>query len=147
MVDRSRVLRLLAQIEVDVDFLAGFAALPATEIDRLGADPVALRSIKYAFVTAIEGCAKVAHHIAASEAWPPAETNGDAVRVLGAAGVVDLDTAAAVAEAVGFRNLLVHQYADVDARRTVAHLGRLDDLRRFASAVARWLAASEEAEG
>ena len=44
-----------------------------------------------------------------------------------------------MAGAVGFRNVLVHQYVEVDDERVVDNLDRLDDLRRFVGDVARWL--------
>lgn len=136
MVDEPRVLRLLARIETDVASLAGFAG---HDVGGLLEDDVAVDAIKYRFITAIEGCTKVAHHLAAAEGWPPAETNADAVRRLGTEGVVPAEVAASVADAVGFRNLLVHRYAEVDDRLALSHLDRLEDLRRFTSTVARWM--------
>lgn len=136
MVDEDRVLRLLRGIDAHTAFLAGYADRDPT---RLIADEEALSAVKYRFVTAIEGCAKVAHHLGAAEKWPVAETNADAVRLMGRHGVLTRELADAVADAVGFRNLLVHQYADIDDTLAVGHLDRLDDLRGFVSAVARWL--------
>jgi len=44
----------------------------------------------------------------------------------------------AVARAVGFRNVLVHQYAEVDDDRVVANLELSVDLDRFVHQLARW---------
>lgn len=136
MVDEDRLLRLLDGIRKNVDHLADLARRPRATI--LG-DVVTLSGVKYLFVVAIEGCAKVAHHIAASGGWPAAETDGDAVRDLGRRGVVPAEVAASIADAVGFRNLLVQQYGDVDDGRTVGHLDRLDDLRDFVAEVTSWV--------
>jgi uncharacterized protein YutE (UPF0331/DUF86 family) len=137
VVDERRVLRLLAQVEADVASLARFSS---HDLVGLIEDDVAVDAIKYRFIKAIEGCTKVAHHVAAAEGWPPAESNADAVRRLGTEGVVPAELAGSIADAVGFRNVLVHRYAEVDDRLALAHLARLDDLRGFASAVVRWLA-------
>jgi uncharacterized protein YutE (UPF0331/DUF86 family) len=137
VVDEPRVLRLLARVEADVTSLASFAG---RDVGGLLEDDVAVDAIKYRFITAIEGCTKVAHHLSAAEGWPPAETNADAVRRLGTEGVVPAEVAESIADAVGFRNLLVHRYAEIDDRLALSHLGRLDDLRRFTSTVARWMA-------
>lgn len=134
MVDQERVLRLLNRIERDVGVLADLASR-----DGIVDDAILLGAVKYHFVTAIEGCAKVAHHLAASEGWPVSDSNGDAVRRLGDRGVLDPSLARSLASAVGFRNLLVHQYAEVDDELTVAHLNDLGDLRQFARQVAGWL--------
>ncbi len=68
-----------------------------------------------------------------------AESNADAVRRLGSQGVLDMSTAESVATAVGFRNILVHEYAEVDNQRVVNNLDRLSDLEAFVSSVAAWL--------
>jgi uncharacterized protein YutE (UPF0331/DUF86 family) len=59
--------------------------------------------------------------------------------VLGRHGVVDDEIAGRLSRAVGFRNVLVHQYATVDDERVVAALDRLDDLERFVQQVGAWL--------
>lgn len=134
MVDAERVDRLLSRISDDLRALTSLS-----ETAGPAADPVALAAAKYHFVTAIEGCARVAQHIAVAETWPVAESNADAVRLLGRHGVVTTSTAEAVARAVGFRNVLVHAYVDVDDSQVVANLGRLEDLEAFVREVAGWL--------
>lgn len=65
---------------------------------------------------------------------PP--TYGDAFRSLAAAGVVDTDVAARLARAAGFRNLVVHPYAELDLRRLHAiATGGPADLRAFLAAL------------
>lgn len=139
MVDSDRVRRLLDRIKRDVGELAVLGERPAGAI---AADVIALSAMKYLFVTAIEGCTRVAHHIAVSEGWPAAETNGDAVRQLGLSGVLTRELADALGAAVGFRNLLVHGYGEVDDARAVGRLDDLDDLRTFIVEVDRWLDAT-----
>ena len=65
---------------------------------------------------------------------PP--TYGDAFRKLAAVDVLDADLAARLAAAAGFRNLIVHAYADLDLRRVhaVATSGPTD-LRAFLAAL------------
>jgi uncharacterized protein YutE (UPF0331/DUF86 family) len=84
-------------------------------------------------------CEGGAHYLLAAQGWSVPETNASAVRELGERGVVKQPVADAVAGAVGFRNVLVHQYADVDDRFVLRQLGRLDDLEAFATQVAGWL--------
>jgi uncharacterized protein YutE (UPF0331/DUF86 family) len=65
---------------------------------------------------------------------PP--TYGDAFRKLAAAEVLDADLAARLSAAAGFRNLVVHAYADLDLRRVhaIARSGPTD-LRAFLAAL------------
>jgi uncharacterized protein YutE (UPF0331/DUF86 family) len=139
VVDEERVARLLQRVTRDAAYLTARRGLPAAD---LLADETALAAVKYRFITAIEGAARVAHHITVSEGWAAPETNAAAFRELGERGVVSADLAAALARAAGLRNLLVHQYADVDDTTVVASLHRVTDLDDFVAQVARWLRAT-----
>jgi uncharacterized protein YutE (UPF0331/DUF86 family) len=136
VVDEPRVIQLLRRITDDVAVLRqrsedGGEALLGDR-DRLDA-------AKYTLVTALEGCIRVAQHIAASEGWEPPATNAHAFRVLADNGVIDAELAGRLARAAGFRNLLIHQYADIDDKRVVGHLDSLGDLDTFVDSVLAWV--------
>lgn len=135
MVDEVRVERLLRAITDDLAFLRVEAGADAARRD----DPAWLRAVKYAFVTTIEACVDVAQHLCASEGWGPPATNADALVVLGRHGVVDGALARRLAQAVGFRNVLVHEYVTVDDVIVERRLDDLSDLDGFVAAVAGWL--------
>jgi uncharacterized protein YutE (UPF0331/DUF86 family) len=130
-----RVLRLLRSLTDDL----GVLREESTSAPSRRADALWLRGIKYTFVTAIEACVDVAQHVCASEGWGPPSDNGDAVRLLGAHGVLPERLADNVRRAVGFRNVLVHDYVVVDDAVVLARLADPVDLAEFASAVADWL--------
>jgi uncharacterized protein YutE (UPF0331/DUF86 family) len=136
VVDARRVRLLLQRIEDDVAFLRDRAALDREALRR---DRERLAAVKYVFVTAIEGCIEVAQHACASEGWGPPGTNPDALRLLARHGVLPPELGDALARAVGFRNVLVHGYVDVDDGKVVAQLDRLDELEAFVRAVARFV--------
>ena len=115
--------------------------LAAEDPDGLADDQRGLRAVKYSFVTAIEAAIDVAQHLCASEQWGSPATNADAFTILARHGVVDAGLATRLAGAVGFRNVLVHEYAVVDDHRVVAALADLDDLRELIWAVERLLEA------
>jgi uncharacterized protein YutE (UPF0331/DUF86 family) len=135
VVDEVRVERLLRAIADDLAFLRTEADADAAR----RADPTWLRAIKYTFVTAIEACLDVAQHLCASEGWGPPSTNADALVVLGRHGVLEPDLAHRLARAVGFRNVLVHEYVAVDDAIVERRLEDLSDLDGFVAAVADWL--------
>ncbi len=105
------------------------------------ADPPGLwlDGVKYLLITAIEGCIDVAHHIVSSERYAAPDTNAAAIRLLGDHGVISPELAGSIARAVGFRNVLVHRYVDVDDDIVIDALHRLDELDDFVSQVSRWL--------
>ncbi|MBA2389979.1 MAG: DUF86 domain-containing protein [Geodermatophilaceae bacterium] len=135
MVDAERLSRLLARVSADVADLRDTAGH-----GDLSADPVRLRAIKYGFVTAIEGCTRAAQHVISSEGLGMPQSNADSVRLLGSNGIVEPAVAEAVARAVGFRNVLVHEYAQVDDSIVVTNLNLLADLDALVAQLARWAA-------
>jgi uncharacterized protein YutE (UPF0331/DUF86 family) len=100
-----------------------------------------LDGVKYLFVTGIEGSVDLARYIISSESWGSPDTNTAAIRLLGVRGVVSTEIAASVSKAVGFRDLLVHQYAKVDDEIVTDALDNLDDLRTFVSQASAWIIA------
>ena len=135
MVDPVRLARLIQRIG---DQLALLRERAAEDRTRLRADEVLLSATKYRFVTAIEALLDVSHHLIASELWGPADSSGDAVRLLAVHGVIDDELGLRLARAVGFRNVLVHGYAEVDDDLVVGYLEHLQDLDDFIAAVHDW---------
>lgn len=136
MVDERRVRRLLQRVSDDLGYLATRAG---EDRNVLLGDPDRLAALKYVFITAIEGCLNVAQHLCASEGWGPPASNADALRLLGGRGVVAIPLAESMARAVGFRNVLVHGYVDVDDHRVVGFLDQVGDLEAFVVSVAGWM--------
>jgi uncharacterized protein YutE (UPF0331/DUF86 family)/predicted nucleotidyltransferase len=135
VVDEARVLSLLRSVTDDVDALKQEAA--ADEARRR--DPMWLRGVKYAFITAIEACIDVAQHICAAQGWGPPADNGDAARLLGKHGVLRAELADSVRRAIGFRNVLVHEYVEVNDAIVIDRLGHLGDLDEFVRQVAAYV--------
>ena len=54
-------------------------------------------------------------------------------------GIVPDELAEHLARAAGFRNVLVHQYTDVDDSIVTESLEQLDDFRGFVASVSAWL--------
>lgn len=135
MVDEDRVLRLLRSTADDTAVLRQEA--DASQERRQ--DPIWLRGVKYTFVTAIEACVDVAQHICATEGWGPPADNGDAIRLLGDHGVLETGLSVSMRKAVGFRNVLVHDYVEVDDSIVADKLKSLGDLEEFVRQVAAYV--------
>lgn len=132
MVDRLRVERLLRKMANDLAVLDTEAKADPDRRD----DPIWLRGVKYSFVTVIEAAIDLAQHLCATSGWGPPSDNGDALRLLGEHDVLATDLADSMRRAVGFRNVLVHDYADVDDGVVLARLRDLSELRAFVTAIA-----------
>jgi uncharacterized protein YutE (UPF0331/DUF86 family) len=133
MVDAERLARLLRRTTDDLRRLRPWAAEPP---ELLLADEVRLDHVKYRFVTAIEAVIDAAHLVAATEGFRTPATNAEAVRELARHGVLAPEVADEVARAVGFRNLLVHRYAEIVDEKVVEQLDHLEALEGFVRALA-----------
>lgn len=69
--------------------------------------------------------------LCSSEGWGPPADNGDSMTLLGRHHVLDAELAASMRRAVGFRNVLVHEYVAVDDAVVVSRLQDLSDLQGF----------------
>lgn len=130
MVDADRLARILQRAADDIALLRSYAN------EDVLADPAKLGHAKYLFVTAIEGLVDAAQHVCASEGWGPPDTNADAMELLARHGVLDAGLGRTAARMVGFRNILVHGYRNVEDNLVVANLGRLGELDAVIAALA-----------
>ncbi len=121
------MLRLLRAITDDLAVLRREAGAD----DERRADPIWLRGVKYTFVTAIDACVDTAQHICAARGWGPPADNGDAVRLLGDHAALAPSLARSLRKAVGFSNVLIHDYITVNDEIVIARLEDLGDLDDF----------------
>jgi uncharacterized protein YutE (UPF0331/DUF86 family) len=135
VVDAIRVTRLLRSLDEGVGSLARREEAPPVERQ----DETWLLAVKYLFVTTIEACIDIVQHLCSAESLGTPTDNGDAIRRIGQAGVIETPTAAAIVSAVGFRHALVHESVDVDDQIVIDRLQHHEDLRDFAVQVGEWL--------
>lgn len=128
----------LERIAREVDAID--ASLPPTPEEYGDAAHEGLRyELEHRLLIALQAVMDIAAHVAVAAGSRPIETYRDAVLALAAQGIVPGDLAEALAEAVGLRNALVHEYLGIDDARVWAALSRTDDLKRFSVAVWRWM--------
>lgn len=105
--------------------------------DALVSDMHLQLEVERALQVAIQICIGVGAHLVSGLGQPPPADYRGVVAALGAAGVLQPELATSLGEAARLRNLLVHDYGELDYRRLWRSLARLDDLRAFAAAAQR----------
>ncbi len=89
---------------------------------------------------AIETCINIATHLASAMELPRKEKASDIFLLLGENGVIVANLAEKMAGAVGFRNILIHEYTDIDYKLAYSDLDeKLNDLKEFAKQVLEFL--------
>ncbi len=82
---------------------------------------------------AIESVLDIGQHIIASSGWEPAEEYADVFEILERHGVISKELLSRVQGMAGFRNLLVHEYAEIDHGQVFDILkNNLEDLQELA---------------
>lgn len=89
---------------------------------------------------AVQACVEIAAHLVSRSDESPPQTMGEGFDALRRLGVIPGTLAASLRKAVGYRNISVHAYGDVDWDLVYALITtRLDDFRDFARHVTAWL--------
>ncbi len=112
MADERVVAIKLEQIEQYYGELAAKqAALSRSEFLR---STTQQRAVERMFENAIQACSDLAQHVATRDFGYDGNTAKEAVRVLHRNGVLDDKTMSTLVAAIGFRNVLAHEYGHVD---------------------------------
>ncbi len=131
MTDADLVAKKLAVIETCCREVRELARL-----DRIRADVRERRFVEHTLQVAIQAALDVASHIVSDERLGEPATNRDLFVLLESAGWIGSELSDALQRMAGFRNVLVHGYAEVDLGvvEDAARAG-LADLARFVTAV------------
>jgi uncharacterized protein YutE (UPF0331/DUF86 family) len=133
MVDRDLILRRLAMLETYPQQLAPYREV---DIDVYRQDWKTRRIVERTLHLAIETCMDVADHLVADRRLRVPETGAESFEILADAGLLPRELGAALASIVGFRNILVHDYARLDPTIVMRVLHKdLVDLERFGEVV------------
>ena len=88
---------------------------------------------------AAQCCIDIANRIITLENAPRPADYYESLRRLGEIGVLPLEFAQRIAPLGGFRNILVHEYLNIEWEIVYENLQQIDDLTRFADYIRQWL--------
>ena len=131
MTDEDLLAKKLARIEGCLADLRRRA-----EADRLETDIVMQRFVEHTLQIAIQAALDVASHVVSDERLGEPRTNHDLFDLLARAGWLQPELVVTMRSMVGFRNVVVHEYDEVDLAvvRDVLE-NHLSDLEAFVSAM------------
>lgn len=133
MVDRDLVRRRLSLLDTYLEQLAPYRGIDQSAYEQ---DWKTQRVVERTLHLAIETCMDVADHIVADRRLRVPETGAESFEILAEAQLVSRELGGALALMVGFRNILVHDYARLDSSIVLRVLREdLRDLERFRDAV------------
>jgi uncharacterized protein YutE (UPF0331/DUF86 family) len=136
---------------VDIDLIIAKAASVRTHLDRIAAktgDNVQLflgdldrqDVVSFNLHLAVENCIDIAAHIISENDWGVPGSASEMFYILESKGILAPELAERMIKAVGLRNLIVHEYGNIDLRRLFATVCEdLNDLRAFLAIIFRKL--------
>lgn len=137
MVDPEVVARRLLSLN---ETLIHLGRPEAGDVDRLRSDAMLRAAVERWLQLCIEACIDIAYHVVADRGWTPPDTARGAFLSLAAHDIISNDLADRLGRSAGMRNVLVHDYVDVDLDRLARTVREdLDDLRAFGAVVAELL--------
>lgn len=127
----------MKRLEKSLQILQQSSEVP---FEELISNDVLLSAVERNLHVAIECILDIGNHIIAEKGFETPEGNEDIIRILGDEKVVPSDFARRVKGIAGFRNILVHEYTDIDYGLLYNFLTyRLNDLREFALYISSYL--------
>ena len=137
MVDKALVYRKVSELELYLKQIQEFSSLTA---DGYRNDWKAQRIIERTLQMMIETCADVAGHIVSDRGMRAPTSYADTFKVLSENSIIGEELCATMGKMAKFRNVIVHQYEQVDADIVVLVLKKhLDDFERYRDSVLAYL--------
>lgn len=137
MVDESLIRRKLADLD---EFLGQLAEYRQITVEAYRSDWKTQRIVERTLHLAIETCVDVGEHVIADRRLRVPGTYAEVFEVLAEAGLIDASLREPMVRMAGFRNIIVHEYARIDAGIVVGVVrDRLADFARFRDTVLTWL--------
>lgn len=122
------------------EYLQILISLRGTTAQELQTDINKRAKAERFFQLAIEVCLDVAELLISDQRLRTPQKAREAIEILGEAGIIDKDFAKEFSKVASFRNILVHDYLDIDYEKVADDLNNhLEDFEKFAKAVAKYL--------
>lgn len=136
MVEATTVRKLLETIELR---LGRLLQLSHVSLDEYTSDVSLQDRVERNFEVCIQACIDLGAHILADFPKTQPETYADVFRLLADENIITAELSVTLQKMAGFRNLLVHGYADLIASAVHANLRRLADIRAYVEELAPYL--------
>lgn len=136
MVDKDRIEQRLMKLENAVRKLKEIASYSWEEYSRdEGLRDRAERNLHIA----AQACIDISNHIIADQGFRTPQTYADGFGVLTEESIIPPELAESMKKIAGFRNILVHDYLEINNKMVFSSLKNLDDFNEFAEYVYKML--------
>lgn len=100
-------------------------------------------ALRYGLFESIQIVIDVSCHLAVHQNLGSADTYSECIEKLREFDIIDEELEEPLTGMVGLRNILIHEYVEVDLNQLYELLNRLDDFRKFAESVSSYFSEEE----
>ncbi|MBI4640822.1 MAG: DUF86 domain-containing protein [Candidatus Tectomicrobia bacterium] len=144
MSERTILVRKLEELD---RYLAELERLRGHTFEDLATSLSLAWSVEHGLQLSIQIVLDIGNHILAALGEQEIENYVEVIEKLGERGIIPEDFSARIRGMAGFRNILVHEYAEVNLREVYRILQeRLDDFREFARYIGNYIIEHMERE-
>ncbi len=137
MVDKNLILRKLSELE---NYHKQISEYSAITIDDYKKDWKVQRIVERTLQIMIETCVDISNHIISDRTMRPPTSYADTFRVLSENNIIERELLSVMEKMAKFRNVVVHQYEEVNAEIVLFILKRhLGDFLKYKDAILRFL--------
>jgi uncharacterized protein YutE (UPF0331/DUF86 family) len=135
--DSKMVQARLDIIERNIQFLKEYMDI---DEDQFLGSYKDIQAVKHSLFEVIESCIDIAAHIIAVRGLQRPESYSDTFRILKNAKIVGKELGEKLEKMTRFRNILVHNYEDIDNSRVIQYVKRnLDDVTDYVACIVKLL--------
>lgn len=140
--DRQTLARKLGYLQKNIALLEPYLSM---SVQNLVDTPKELMIVERLLQTTIESVIDSSRLLVALEDWRKPRDERDALIILEERGILPEHLGHRLMQAKGFRNILVHEYVDIDPEKMLKNLHNgLPDLRAFTVSMAKWMEENTE---
>lgn len=132
--------KVYLRLEALKRYIGILKGLQNTTLDELTSDLVKRGAIERYLQLAIEACIDIAELIISDQRFSTPQSAKETIEILGREGILDTEFAREFSKASGFRNILIHDYLEIDDRELLKNLQiNLSDFDHFIKSVLEFI--------
>lgn len=132
--------KIYSKIESLKSYISILNSVKDTTLDEIQKDDIKRGAIERYLQLAIESCIDIAELIISDQRLPAPLTSKETIEILGKEKIINEEFSKRFSKAVGFRNILIHDYLKIDYKELLRNLKEnLKDFENFIKEVLKFL--------
>ncbi len=136
MINPDIIKERLQEIDENLKILAELKGL---DREKFKNDPKIFKLAEHCLQISIQALLDICQYIIASSNLQRPRDNQETIEIIAANNIIPVDFANRILPMAGLRNLLIHEYLEIDLDKIYQHLQNLDDFRTFQKHIIAYL--------